>query len=433
MPPSALWTVTTDGGTPTPLTRAGKPPGGHGSPSWSPDGKRIVFGTYDLRLSEVWSVSADGRDLTRVTAEQSGPEHWFYYDPVWSPDGTFVYVSASPGPWLGFTLWRIHAPRGPRADWGAPEQLPVTLPGAVKHLTVSPNGRSLAYSASWLNSNLSSVRLSPSTAESVGPPEPLTKASGSRITTPAFSPDGRRVVFASGRAGAEIDLWLVDADGGNATLLASRAAAPTWFPDGERILFVARRPPRKEIRSIHVPTGREERLMDMADGMDMPGVARDGARVAYHLRQGGAINVWVAALDGSQPRQVTFDKELVGWPSWSPDGKTLAVEMVRGGDAHVGVVPAGGGSPRQITFDRGQSWPHSWSPDGSRIAFAGQRDGVWNVWWVSLRDGRQKRITGYNRRNTYVRYPTWSPNGDQIVYEYAETTGNIWTIGLPER
>jgi len=32
--------------------------------------------------------------------------------------------------------------------------------------------------------------------------------------------------------------------------------------------------------------------------------------------------------------------------------------------------------------------------------------------------------------NTYVRYPAWSPAGDQIVYEYAKTTGNIWMVDL---
>jgi Tol biopolymer transport system component len=102
--------------------------------------------------------------------------------------------------------------------------------------------------------------------------------------------------------------------------------------------------------------------------------------------------------------------------------------MKRGDDTHVMVMPSGGGSLKQLTFDRGQSWMHSWSPDGDKVAFAGFRDGRWNVWWVSLSTMRQKQVTNYTKLNAYVRYPAWSPLGNQIVYEYAETTGNIWMM-----
>ena len=433
MPPSALWTVAVAGGAPKPLTRPGEPPGGHGSPSWSPDGKRIVFGAYDLGLSEIWSVAAGGGTPTRVTARQASPPYLFYYDPVCSPDGRFVYVSASPGPWLGFTLWRIPAPRGEDTGWGAAEQLPATLPGSVKHLAVSPDNRSLAYSASWLNSNLQSVPVSSDSGEAAGPPVALTRDSGSRNTTPAFSPDGKRIVFASGHAGTQLDLLLMDADGGSPRLLVSRAAIPSWLPDGDHVAFNARRGGEQGLWSVHIPSGREDRLpLRIQDGMDWPTVSPDGTRVAFHWRRGATINVWTAPLEGGEPRQMTFDQELMGWPSWSPDGTRLAFEVRRGDDTHVAVMPAAGGPVRQITTDRGQSWGHSWSPQGDRVVFAGQRDGIWNVWWVALRDGSQKRLTGYTKPNTYVRYPAWSPRGDQIVYEYAETTGNVWMIDLPQ-
>jgi len=39
-------------------------------------------------------------------------------------------------------------------------------------------------------------------------------------------------------------------------------------------------------------------------------------------------------------------------------------------------------------------------------------------------------LTSYTKLNAYVRYPSWSPLGEKIVYEYAETTGNIWMLEL---
>ena len=92
------------------------------------------------------------------------------------------------------------------------------------------------------------------------------------------------------------------------------------------------------------------------------------------------------------------------------------------------IMPSGGGPPVQLTSAPGQDFVNTWSPDGSRVAFAGQRKGLSNIYWVSIKDKTEKKLTDYNKLNAYVRYPTWSPLGNQIVYEYSETTGNIWLI-----
>jgi len=135
-------------------------------------------------------------------------------------------------------------------------------------------------------------------------------------------------------------------------------------------------------------------------------------------------------VEGGPAKQLTFDKELMAYPCWSPDGKYIAFEMKRAGDTHIGIIPSGGGTPIQLTSDHGQSWSSDWSPDGEKIALAGLRNGVWNLYWVSRRDKTEQQITNYTKTNIYVRYPTWSPRGDQIVYEYTETTGNIWMMHM---
>ena len=69
----------------------------------------------------------------------------------------------------------------------------------------------------------------------------------------------------------------------------------------------------------------------------------------------------------------------------------------------------------------------SWSPDGDKIIFAKQQDdSIWNIWSVSRSTKAQKQLTHYRKLSAYVRYPDMSPRGNQIVYEYTETTGNIW-------
>jgi Tol biopolymer transport system component len=204
---------------------------------------------------------------------------------------------------------------------------------------------------------------------------------------------------------------------------------PGWLSDDE-VAYITYRQDSGTFSSTNLKTGVERSLLPLAPDMDFTRLAPDGKQLVYNSGKTGTINIWKVVLDGSQPRQLTFDRELMGWASWSPDGRLLAFEMKRGDDTHIAVMPSDGGEITQLTFDRGQSWPHSWSPDGEKIAFAGFRDGVWNIWWVSLKDKTQKQLTNFNTLSTYVRYPAWSPLGNQIIFEYAEMTGNIWMMEL---
>jgi TolB protein len=182
--------------------------------------------------------------------------------------------------------------------------------------------------------------------------------------------------------------------------------------------------------TISLATGKEELLLDLGDGVQFAQLSPDAQQVAYNYIQNGAMNVWTARISDGQRKQLTFGNTLMGFPSWSPDGQLIAYEWQQGQDDQIMVIPAAGGQSTQLTFDHGNSWPHSWSRDGDKIAFAGQRDGVWNIYWISRSTKVQKQLTHNTKLNTFVRYPAWSPSGNQIVYEYAEATGNIWMMEL---
>ena len=92
------------------------------------------------------------------------------------------------------------------------------------------------------------------------------------------------------------------------------------------------------------------------------------------------------------------------------------------------LMPGNGGQATQLTFDKGKSWPHSFSPSGDKIVFAGQRNGIWNIYTISIATKVQKQLTNYSMLNAFVRYPAWS--ADRIVYELAQSTGNIWMLEL---
>jgi Tol biopolymer transport system component len=82
-----------------------------------------------------------------------------------------------------------------------------------------------------------------------------------------------------------------------------------------------------------------------------------------------------------------------------------------------------------LTPYHGKQWIHSWSPDGDKILFVKkEEDLLWNVWSVSRSTKIEKQLTHYSNTNAYVRYPSMSPRGDQVVYEYTESSSNIWML-----
>jgi Tol biopolymer transport system component/DNA-binding winged helix-turn-helix (wHTH) protein len=424
MPPSTIWVVPARGGEPTPVTRVGVPVGGHGAPSWSPDGRRIVFVSQDVVGGlGIWSVSATGTDPKLVY--QNG------YNPVYSPDGDFIYFAGSVRG-SNFGLFKIQVSPSSGEPSGEPIEIASTPRGPISHLTISADGKKIAYSAQFSPSNIWSISISPASGEATSSPVTLTNETNQK-GAPSFSRDGRWIAFTNFRGGTPAAIWVMAADGTGARQLTTDDAVQhfsSWFPEGDRIAFLSYRRQRPEIWSTSLDTGKVAPVVDAGPDIAFPRLSPDGKHIAFNSARTGSLNVWVVAIEGGEPGQVTFDQELMGWPCWSPDGGSFAVEMKRGDDTHIAIVPAGGGSTRQLTFERGQSWPYSWSADGDRIAFAGYRNGVWNVWWVSRTTGVEKQVTNNTKFNAYIRYPAWSPLGNQIVYEYGETTGNIWLIEL---
>ena len=423
LPPSTIWIVSSQGGTPTQLTQTGNPPGGHGAPSWSPDGNRIVFAVDDFLTSYIWSVSVKGDDLKRVTDPQVAGAT----DPVYSLDGESIYYV------YRLALWRIRVSQNGEPS-GQAVQVAQGAPSVIRHPTISANGKKIAYAALSILSDLWSLPTSPSSLAATGVPTQLTVDRSQRHVLPAFSPDGKKIAFGLFRVGPGGDIWMVDADGKNATQLTTDPATdnvPSWFPEGDRVLFLSDRDSQyMRLWSTTLVGGRDQFLIDLGPGIEYARLSPDGKRVAFNSKKSGNINIWTASLDGGPPTQLTFDKELAGFPCWSPDGQFLAFEMKRGDDNYLMIVPSAGGTPTQLTLENGLSWPHDWSPDGDKILFAGQRNGIWNIYWVSRRTKVQKQLTNYTKLNAFVRYPAWSPLGNQIVYEYAETTGNIWLMEL---
>ncbi|HYE74603.1 MAG TPA: winged helix-turn-helix domain-containing protein [Blastocatellia bacterium] len=428
LPPSTVWIVSLRGGAPIQLTKAGTPKGGHGSPTWSPDGQRIVFLVSDNKTSEMWMMSAKGENLKQLT-----DGHVFHRNPVFAPDGQSIYFTIGGVGNKDQALMEVAFSLSTGELSGEPMMVLDTGAMVSRNLTVSRDGKKIAYSLVSSKSNLWSVPLVPETGAASGSPVPMTQDTSIRNLFPSFSADGKRIAYGVWRHGTKSSIWVMDADGKNHTQMTNELSYdnfPFWLPQGNRIAFLSAREGKYALWSIELENGSEKILREININMTFPRFSPDGKEVIFNSNAGAAPNVWKASIEGGEPKQLTFDQESAGYACWSPDGKMIAFQIKRGDDTHIAVMPSSGGEVTQLTFDRGQSWAHSWSPDGDKIAFAGFRNGYWNIWWVSQSTKAQKQVTNYSKLNSYVRYPAWSPSGNQIVYEYAETNSNIWMLEL---
>jgi Tol biopolymer transport system component len=412
---SMLMIVGRDGNGLRELTRIGTPPGGHREPSFTPDGQHVAFVVFRGGwIGELWMARLGDGAVSKVLTHNSA--RWPQFDAA----GDHVYWMSRDG------LWRVPfdpATSQPRRD---SEQVLKVDTGLLEDWSMTPSGQ-IAFGVIANDANLWVVDTQASAPEA----RRLTNQRV-RATYPAVGPDGR-VVYVQVIPNQGLSAWLTDLGGTTPEHLIDGLSRdlPQWSADGRRILLRRGALESGTFAWFDLATRRITDLDLPAVGVANATLSPDNREIAYHRIAGsgpasGSLNVFVRPLAGGAETQLSFDREAVSYPVWSPDGDSLAVEVKRGGQTHVGVIPRRGGPLRQLTHDNGQSFLSSWSADGEWIIFAGERDAVWNVFGVSPRTGQVRAFTRFTSSNGYVRYPMMSRDGARIVFERSVLGGNLW-------
>ena len=323
--------------------------------------------------------------------------------------------------------------------------------------TVSPDGELVAFTVARPAADLS--RLESSlwvVSTSGGEPRRLTTSAGERVSSPRFSPDGRRVAFVSTR-GASAQAFTIAVDGGEArpaTALASEVSDLFWSADGKSLLVTSDVDPgcgadaachaarEKELKDAPHLTTRllfrhwnawRERLrshvlrvpleggpiVDLTPGdHDVPPFQRGDAGDLTLDASGGALlftmvadpveaistnaDVYAVPLAGGPARRLTQGPGWDGTPRPAPGGKLLAWRsQARPGfesdKFRLMVGGAAGEAPRDLTASLDLSVHElAWLSD-ARIAFTADEGGQTNLYEADPRSGTVKRVlTGAN-------------------------------------
>jgi Tol biopolymer transport system component len=174
---------------------------------------------------------------------------------------------------------------------------------------------------------------------------------------PAWSPDGRRIVF--DRIGA--GLWVVKVDGSGMKALTKEKgfddSDPAWSPDGRRIAFVRQGPTAGAVYVVGANGRGAHQLIKLpkrSDGDDGPSWSPDGKWIAFsrHLNLTppgahgftGTTQIWIAGSDG---RHAHLLVRRAGGPAWSPDGRWIVFQ--RGGFPSLYKIHPDGTGLRRLT------------------------------------------------------------------------------------
>jgi Tol biopolymer transport system component len=275
------------------------------------DGSALVT-VQAQTLSKLWMLRQGQSKPTAITSGTSR-----YYDLSVAPDDKIIYASDASGMADIFEM----APTGG-------DSRPLTSAGGRNYApVVSPDNRYLVF-----HSNRTGIFQVWRTDRDGGSPKQLTFGA-TESTWPAFSADGKWVVYQQSNPSTPYTLWRVPIDGGTAQQVTEGVAIrPTISPDGKLIAFWyndTQQNSRWRLKVVQFDGGATFNVFDVAPTVqvqwDTPlHWSFDGRYLVYVNHSGGIDNLWGQPIEGGEPKQLTkFEEGSIFAFGWLKDGSLV--------------------------------------------------------------------------------------------------------------
>ena len=428
------------------------------NPSFSPDGRQLVYGWRwpDGGPEKLWVRPAAGGN-PRVLTIGEGADAF----PAWSPSGALIAFQRLAG--IDCAVFVI-AP-----DGSGQRQVGDCGFGASGPMTWTRDSAALIFAhraAAVLPTQLVSLNIVD--GHLTGVTNPVSGMPGD--SRPALASTGRRLLFMRTRAPGVADLALLEMGAGElqkATHDGVPLAGAAWEPGGWLMIFASPRAGRNAIWRARLDGSPPQLLYGTDRDLREPAVSNDGRQLAFEAasttsrlvrvplaiaaaasewRAGGALErsarvapdhrvvfvsgrgghdqLWIGGADGAGAQPLTrTDPDYIESPRFSPDGRYVAFGGARAGRFDVWVVEVASGRLERLTDD-GASRAPSFSRDGRWLYFASSRAGLWQIWrrgWPDATPAQQLTTEGGLAALE-------SRDGDTLFYVRPDRTG-LWRRG----
>lgn len=386
-----------------------------GTPAWSPDGKIIVLPLLSTegrpRPMKLFAIRATDGAESLLTSHS-----WrFVKDVKWLPDGSGLIINGrdeATAPELSIQIWHVPLPGGAprritndlnnywRMDLSADGRTlmalqlqqtsslwiaPTENPSAAKQVTrgmidrydgtlgisLTPDGRLVYVGHAGGKRDLWSVKTDGSDVKQ------LTDNTHNDIF-PSVTPDGRYIVYESGRDGAQ-RIWRADIDGRNPTQLTNGQydRTPICTPDGQWVIYVSRDPDNTyKLRKVPIGGGEPTKLTD--EYAMYPAISPDGKTIAYfYMDTKGEQRrrfIKLISINGGAPINTLVAPQNFGNVlRWPPVGDSLTFRA--GNATAIWRLPLDGTPPSPLlTLSDEHLYDFNYSPDGRQLAYASGPD-----------------------------------------------------------
>jgi TolB protein len=230
--------------------------------------------------------------------------------------------------------------------------------------------------------------------------------------SPRISPDASRIAFSSYPKGGGLEIMMYSNELGRMVSFprfGGTNATPAWSPDGTKLAFASSMRGAMEIY-VADSSGAAPKRITSTRGPDVSPVwnPKTGAQMAFVSGRTGLPQIYIMDADGSNVQRMT-DQGYAVSPSWSPNGQFLAFAWRRNygpgapGGWDIYVMDIASKQFIQLTHDAGNNDFPTWSPDGRHIAFQRGGNGREEI-WTMLADGSKAHAITNTGGNSQ---PSW--------------------------